>query len=85
MPVTDEAGQPLTYGAKWQRSDQAERRAWLKDAGFAVYAGRPDMDVEDDDRPGESLSRVDVYENERAMIVFRWAGDEDAGLGRGLA
>jgi hypothetical protein len=74
-----------TYGQRWQRSDQAERRAWLRDAGFAVYAGKPAMaPAEDEDaHPGESLSRTDVYASDQAALVFRWTGDEDAGLIRG--
>jgi hypothetical protein len=44
------------------------------------------MDVEDDEDADEyeTLSRVDWWENERALLVFRWTGDEDAGLSRGL-
>jgi DNA invertase Pin-like site-specific DNA recombinase len=85
VPVLDEAGEVLTHGARWARADQAERRAWLRDAGFAVYAGKPGMaPAEDEDaHPGESLSRTDVYASDTAVIVFRWTGDEDAGLVRG--
>jgi len=85
VPVPGDGQIPLTYGAKWQADGQAERRSWLREAGFAVCLGKPSMDVADDDNPDEVLSQVDVYENDRALIVFRWAGDEDAGLARGLA
>lgn len=86
VPVLDQAGQPLTYGSRWASSDQAERRAWLRDAGFAVYLARPDMEVpEGEDVPGEMDSRLDVYESGTALLFFRWAGDDDAGLGRALA
>ena len=83
--MLNEDGTPLTYGAKWAVSDQAERRQWLRDAGFAVYVGKPGMDVESDEHEDDALSRVDVWENGRALIVFRWAGDEDPGVARGLS
>jgi DNA invertase Pin-like site-specific DNA recombinase len=74
-----------TYGAKWQQSGAAERRAWLRDAGFAVYAGRPGML---DGGPGEdeddgALSRWDAWTGETAALAFAWDGDEDPGLARG--
>lgn len=78
-----------TYGAKWERSDQAERRAWLRDAGFSVYLGKPDMVTDaaedEDEHPYEALSRVDAWTSDTAALVFEWTGDEDAGLARGLA
>jgi DNA invertase Pin-like site-specific DNA recombinase len=81
VAVEDEDGQPLTYGRKWQRSDAAERRAWLRSAGFAVYAGKPGMlDCADED---EALSRWDVWTGETAALAFAWEGDEDPGLARG--
>jgi hypothetical protein len=73
-----------TYGTKWARSDQGERRTWLREAGFALYLSRPDMDVEDTDDDGYELPRTDVWENDRAVLTFRWIDDEDEGLGRGL-
>jgi len=30
------------------------------------------------------LSAVDAYTSEDAALIFAWAGDEDAGLERGL-
>jgi DNA invertase Pin-like site-specific DNA recombinase len=87
VPVTDENGEPVTYGSRWLASDRAERRAWLREkSGFALFLGAPGTAVDDseDDDPYESLSRADVYENGRAMLVFRWTGDDDEGLGRGL-
>jgi hypothetical protein len=85
--VLDEAGEPLTYGAKWAKAAQAERRAQLRDAGFALYLGRPGMldgASEDDPYPYEALSRRDVRNGERAALALEWTGDEDAGLARGL-
>jgi DNA invertase Pin-like site-specific DNA recombinase len=91
VPVLDEAtGEPLTYGAKWLAADQAGRRAWLRDADFTLYLGRPGMldgagEDEADPYPFEALSRWDTWENDRAAIAFEWTGgDEDEGLARGL-
>jgi hypothetical protein len=87
-PVTGEDGTPLSWGAKWARSDRAERRTWLRDAGFRVFLGRPGMceggDEDEDDDDGNVMSRWDVYPGERAELAFEWTGDEDPGLGRGL-
>jgi DNA invertase Pin-like site-specific DNA recombinase len=87
--VLGDDGEPVTTGSKWASSDQAERRTWLRNAGFAVYLARPDMtsqagpdDV--DAHPGETFSRTDVYTSDSAALIFEWAGDEDAGLGRAL-
>jgi DNA invertase Pin-like site-specific DNA recombinase len=86
VPVLDQAGEPVTYGSRWASSDQAARRAWLRDAGFAAYLARPDMDVAPgEDAPGEMDARLDVYESGTAMLFFRWTSDDDAGLGRGLS
>jgi DNA invertase Pin-like site-specific DNA recombinase len=78
-----------TYGQKWDRSDQAARRAWLRDdAGFAASLARPGMVAgtdEDDEHPDEMLSRTDVWTSDSAALVFAWTDDEDAGLARGLA
>jgi site-specific DNA recombinase len=74
-----------TYGGKWQRSDAAERRAWLRDAGFAVYAGKPGMldGSGDHEDGGAALSRWDTWAGERAALAFAWDDGEDAGLARG--
>jgi DNA invertase Pin-like site-specific DNA recombinase len=86
VPVLDAAGEPVTYGSKWASSDQAARRAWLKDAGFSVSLARPDMlaDGYDGDDGDGVLSTVDIYESGTAALIFEWAGDGDAGLGRSL-
>lgn len=85
VPVLDDNGTPLTYGAKWLASDQAARRTWLRDdAGFAISLGRPDMDVADMDDDQDLLARVDVEENARAVLVFKWLDDDDPGLARYL-
>jgi DNA invertase Pin-like site-specific DNA recombinase len=84
VPVLDADGKPDTWGAKWARSDRAARRTWLREAGFALYLSRPDMDVEDNDDDADDLSRTDVHEGDRAVLTFGWDGDEDAGLARGL-
>lgn len=73
-----------SYGARWQRSDQGERRAWLREAGFALYLSRPDMDVDGPEDDQDHLSRTDVYESDRAVLTLRWEDDDDEGLGRGL-
>jgi DNA invertase Pin-like site-specific DNA recombinase len=87
VPVTGDDGEALTYGAKWAASDQAERRAWLKDAGFSVYLAKPRMlaDSYDGDEGDGLLSTVDVYESADAALIFRWTDDKDAGLARGLS
>lgn len=87
---TDEAGEPITYGSRWQQYGQAERREWLRSAGFSAYLCRPHQiewaaDDEPDDHPEELLSRTDAYTSESAALVFQWNGDEDAGLARGLS
>jgi hypothetical protein len=76
-------GRPLTYAAKWAAADQTERRAWLRDAGFTIGLGRPDYVLPDPGQPGDEDPRMDAYENSRALVVFRWTGDEDEGLLRG--
>jgi hypothetical protein len=86
VPVLGDDGRVLTYGARWAASDQAGRRAWLKEAGFGVYLGKPGMTPFTDDeadRPDELFHRADRYENGRAALTFLWAGDDD-GLLRGL-
>ena len=55
-------------------------------SAFSVYFGKPAMAEaaeDEDEHPEESLSRVDVCVNDLAALVFRWTGDEDAGLIRG--
>ena len=50
-----------SYGEKWARSSLAERRSWLKDAAFRVFAGKSDMLDYDavDEHPDEVLGRAD--------------------------
>ncbi|MGO9783403.1 MAG: recombinase family protein [Streptosporangiaceae bacterium] len=86
VPVVGDDGEPLTYGAKWLASDQAERRAWLRDAGFSVSLAKPHMLPAsfDGDEGDGVLSTVDVWESDGAALVFRWQDDADSGLARGL-
>lgn len=76
-----------TYGDKWLKADQAERRTWLRDADFSLYVCKPaDIDAHIiPPAPGDSLSRSDVHESKRAGLVFVWAGDEDPGMARGVS
>jgi hypothetical protein len=88
VPVLDEAGQPVTYASRWASYGQAERRTQLREAGFALTLARPHMVTEadeHDEHPDELLSRTDVWQSERAALIFTWTGDEDEGLARGLA
>jgi hypothetical protein len=39
----------------------------------------------EDTHEDEVLARLDVHESDRAVLVFTWTGDEDAGLARGVA
>ena len=82
MPVRDDAGQVVTYGARWAASDQAERRAWLREAGFTLGLGKPEYVLADPGEPGDGLARMDTYEDDRALLVFTWTGDDDAGFWR---
>ena len=86
VPVLRDDGEPLSYGQKWEQSDQAARRTWLRDAGFSVYLCKPSMlpDSFAGDEGDGVLSTVDVYESADAALVFHWADDDDAGLARGL-
>jgi hypothetical protein len=86
VPVLNEAGEPLTYGAQWIASDQEARRSWMQNAEFSVTLTTPDRlpDSFDGDEGDGVLSTVDVYESDTAALIFRWAGDDDAGLGRAL-
>ena len=80
----DRTADRRSYGEKWARSSLAERRSWLKDAAFQVFAGKPDMLDYDavNEHPDEALGRADWFQDGDVILYFRWRGD-DAGLARG--
>ena len=69
--MLDEAGQLVTYGAKRQQADQAERRAWLRNAAFTVCLARPAMVTWAGDDDGDGvLSAVGAYTSEDVALNF---------------